>query len=110
MAHVLANLDEEDELSDRTLEMTDLLKLSGFLSEKEVQIATPIALAGRTPLVKTLIDAKILTPQTVSLANECKDYLDAGIIGLEQAIIALVYAIENGMKFSAAISLFGWSQ
>jgi len=110
MAQVLANLDEEEELPERSLEMTDLLKLSGVLSEKEVQIATPIALAGRIPLVKTLVDANIISSQTVSLASECKDYLDEGMISLEQAIIALVYAIENSVKFSHALNLFGWSQ
>lgn len=90
-------------------EVSTILRKAGLISEKEIQIATALALSNRQPLLKTLIDAGLISERSLALANQCKIYLDHNLIQLEQASIAMVYAIENNLTIDETLDCFGWS-
>ena len=108
----LASLDElQDELEESrpTYDVPEILKKAGLISDKEIQIATAMALANRQSLLKTLCDAKLVTEKNMELASQCKIYLDHNLIQLEQAAIALIYAIDNNLTIDETLDCFGWS-
>ncbi|HMX46168.1 MAG TPA: hypothetical protein PLF23_18685 [Candidatus Obscuribacter sp.] len=109
---VLAGIDEiQDELAEEKpeIQIPEILKKAGLISDKELQIATALALANRQPLLKTLLDAKLVNEKNLDLANQCKIFLDHNLIQLEQATIAIVYAIENNLTIDETLDCFGWS-
>lgn len=107
LAVILTDL-EMLETEDEGIDLTELLMRAAFVSDKEVQIATPLSLATRTPLVKMLQDANLIDARIIECATLCKALIDARILELEQGIIALVYAIENETSFEETLRLFGW--
>mgnify|MGYP000337545531 CR=1 FL=1 len=90
-------------------EVTDILKKAGLLSDKELQIATALALSNRQPLLKTLFDARLIDQRVLDLAAQCKTYLDHNLIQLEQATIAVTYALDNNLSIDDTLDCFGWS-
>lgn len=109
---VLASIDEiQDELVEEKpeIEIPEILKKAGLISDKELQIAIALALANRQPLLKTLLDARLVNDKNLALANQCKVYLDHNLIQLEQATIAIVYALENNLTIDETLDCFGWS-
>ena len=109
MAHVLSNLGDNEGADEHTVEMHELLRLAGLVSEDELKIATPMALQQRVTLVKTLFDAGILDQHMLEAAQDCKEALDSGIITIEQAVITLVYAMENQLAIEDTLIHFGWA-
>jgi len=105
----LNEMDEEDPDDKPKIEVTDILKKAGLLSDKELQIATALALANRQPLLKTLFDAHLIDQRVLELAAQCKTYLDHNLIQLEQATIAVTYAMENNLNIDDTLDCFGWS-
>ena len=108
----LAALNEEsdEEIEDRAkYEVTDVLRRAGLISDKELQIATSLALANRQPLLKTLFDAKLIDQRAMDMASRCKTYLDHNLIQIEQATIVITYALENNLTVDETIDCFGWS-
>ncbi len=105
----LNEMEEEDPDEKPKIEVTDILKKAGLLSDKELQIATALALANRQPLLKTLFDAHLIDQRVLELAAQCKTYLDHNLIQLEQATIAVTYAMENNLNIDDTLDCFGWS-
>lgn len=99
--------DDEDEAPK--YEVTDILKKAGLLSDRELQIATALALANRQPLLKTLFDAHLIDQRVLELAGQCKTYLDHNLIQMEQATIAVTYAMDNNISIDDTLDCFGWS-
>lgn len=95
----LAEIKEQEEMQEEQphLEVTDILKKSGLITDKELQIATALALANRQPLLKTLCDANLVDQKVLELATLCKTYLDHNPIQIEQATIAITYALDNNL-------------
>ncbi|MBK9622079.1 MAG: hypothetical protein IPO31_23090 [Candidatus Obscuribacter sp.] len=60
-------------------------------------------------MLKTLLDANLVSERSLQLANQCKIYLDNNLIQLEQASIAMVYAMENNLTIDETLDCFGWS-
>jgi len=89
--------------------VTDVLRRAGLISDKELQIATSLALANRQPLLKTLFDAKLIDQRAMDMASRCKTYLDHNLIQIEQATIVITYALENNLTVDETIDCFGWS-
>lgn len=109
---VLASIDEiQEEMGEEIVEVEipEILKKAGLLSDKELQIATNLALSNRQPLLKTLIDAKLVSERNLTIANQCKVYLDHKLIQPNQATIAIVYALENNLSIDETLDSFGWS-
>lgn len=109
---VLAKLDSNPEeiLEEREqIEITDILKKAGLISDKDLQIATALALANRVPLIKTLFDAKLIDEQVMNNATELKTYLDHDLLKLEQATIVMSYCLENNMTVEETLDTFGWT-
>lgn len=109
---VLASIDEiQDEIDQEvtTVEVQEILQKAGLLSDKEIQIATALALSNRQPLLKTLVDAKLVNEKSLEYATQCKVYLDHNLIKIEQAAIAMVYAMENNISIDDTLDCFGWS-
>ncbi len=109
---VLAKLDSNPEeiLEEREqIEITDILKKAGLISDKDLQIATALALANRVPLIKTLFDAKLIDEQVMNHATELKTYLDHDLLKLEQATIVMSYCLENNMTVEETLDTFGWT-
>lgn len=109
---VLAKLDSNPEeiLEEREqIEITDILKKAGLISDKDLQIATALALANRVPLIKTLFDAKLIDEQVMNNATELKTYLDHDLLKLEQATIVMSYCLENNMTVDETLDTFGWT-
>jgi hypothetical protein len=107
--HEVTDVAEGDEGEQQKFEVTDILRKCGLLSEKELQIATSLALANRQPLLKTLFDAKLVEQRAVEMATLCKTYLDHNLIQIEQATIAIDYALENNLTIDETLDCFGWS-
>ena len=108
----MASIDEiQDEIDQEvtTVEVQEILQKAGLLSDKEIQIATALALSNRQPLLKTLVDAKLVNEKGLEYASQCKIYLDHNLIKMEQAAIAMVYAMENNISIDDTLDCFGWS-
>lgn len=107
----LAEIKEQEEMQEEKphLEVTDILKKSGLITDKELQIATALALANRQPLLKTLCDANLVDQKVLELATLCKTYLDHNLIQIEQATIAITYALDNNLTIDETLDCFGWS-
>lgn len=107
----LAEIKEQEEMQEEQphLEVTDILKKSGLITDKELQIATALALANRQPLLKTLCDANLVDQKVLELATLCKTYLDHNLIQIEQATIAITYALDNNLTIDETLDCFGWS-
>lgn len=109
---VLALIDEDpgavfDE--KQPIEITDILKKSGLISDKDLQIATALALANKVPLMKTLFDARLIDEQVLEHATHLKNYLDHDLLKLEQATIVMAYCLENNMIVEETLDTFGWT-
>lgn len=111
LSEILTTLDQPHDLEPETegVDVTVILKKSGFISEKEIQIATSLALANRMSLVKTLFDAGLIDHKVLSLATQCKALVDSKFIAIEQAVIAIVYALDNNVTLDKTLEDFGWS-
>jgi hypothetical protein len=107
----LAEIKEQEEMQEEKphLEVTDILKKSGLITDKELQIATALALANRQPLLKTLCDANLVDQKVLELATLCKTYLDHNLIQIEQATIAITYDLDNNLTIDETLDCFGWS-
>jgi hypothetical protein len=91
------------------VEITDILKKSGLISDKDLQIATALALANKVPLMKTLFDARLIDEQVLEHATHLKNYLDHDLLKLEQATIVMAYCLENNMTVEETLDTFGWT-
>jgi len=91
------------------IEITDILKKSGLISDKDLQIATALALANKVPLMKTLFDARLIDEQVLEHATHLKNYLDHDLLKLEQATIVMAYCLENNMIVEETLDTFGWT-
>ncbi|MBS1989130.1 MAG: hypothetical protein JSS86_13725 [Cyanobacteria bacterium SZAS LIN-2] len=101
---------EEEELAEHPIyEVTDILRRAGLLSDKELQIATALSLSNRNPLLKTLLDAKLVDRKILEMVSQCKTYLDHSLIQMEQATIAITYALDNNLTIDETLDCFGWS-
>ncbi len=112
LQRVLALIDEDPDAIFEEREpvgVTDILKKSGLISDKDLQIATALALANKVPLMKTLFDAKLIDEQTLEHATHLKNYLDHDLLKLEQATIVMAYCLENNMTVEETMDTFGWT-
>ncbi len=91
------------------IEITDILKKAGLISDKDLQIATALALANKVPLMKTLFDARLIDEQVLEHATHLKNYLDHDLLKLEQATIVMAYCLENNMTVEETLDTFGWT-
>jgi hypothetical protein len=106
----LANIGNSPEEEEHPVfEVTDILKKAGLLSDRELQIATALALSNRSPLIKTLMDAKLVDRKVLDMVGQCKTYLDHNLIQPQQATIALAYALDNNLTIDETLDCFGWS-
>ena len=109
---VLAQIDSDPDMfnqEDKQIEITEILKKSGLISDKDLQIATALALANKVPLLKTLYDANLIDQAVTHYAQELKVYLDHNLLSLEQANIIISYCLENQMTVEETLELFGWT-
>lgn len=112
LQEVLAQIDSDPEMfieEKKQVEITDILKNAGLISDKDLQIATALALANKVPLLKTLYDANLIDEAVTHYASELKMYLDHELLTLEQATIMMCYCLENQMTVEEALELFGWT-
>ncbi|MBZ0185198.1 MAG: hypothetical protein K8F91_03025 [Candidatus Obscuribacterales bacterium] len=109
---VLAMLDNDPtSLQEEKIpvEITEILKKTGLLSDKDLQIATALALANKVPLLKTLFDANLIDEAVTHHATQLKMYLDHDLLTLEQATIIMTYCLENNMTVDETLETFGWT-
>jgi hypothetical protein len=106
---ILAMLDSDDYVEQEPIDMSEVLLESGLVSASEIAEATPIAISQRKSLIRTLIEAGVIDERTGQLAIRVKEFLDQGVIAMEQAKIALTYSIENETWLDDALRVFGWS-
>jgi hypothetical protein len=107
---ILNNLQLEVESQEAPIDLIDLLKAAGLVSQAEIETATQLALQQRVPLVKTLLDAHIVSEQIVQIAHQCKGFLDTHALDPEQAKIALSYSIEHDTPLIDTLNHFGWNR
>ena len=110
LQRVLAQIDSDPDMfseEKQQVEITDILKKSGLISDKDLQIATALALANKVPLLKTLYDANLIDEAVTHYAQELKMYLDHDLLSLEQANIVIAYCLENQMTVEETLETFG---
>lgn len=110
IARILNNLQQEVEILEAPIELIDLLKAAGIVGQADIEAATPIALEKRVPLLKTLLDAHVISEHAVQTAHQCKQFLDSHALEVEQAKIALAYAVENETSLIDTLNHFGWNR
>ncbi len=103
---LLSLLDDSGEFE---IGLRALLEDAGLLSPQKLEAACSLALAKKTSLVKTLHDTGILEDWQLGCILKCKESIDTGLFEEEQAIIALLYALEQKLSFEETIFLFGWT-
>ena len=103
---LLSLLDDSGEFE---IGLRALLEDAGLLSPQQLEAACSLALAKKTSLVKTLHDTGILEDWQLGCVLKCKESIDTGLFEEEQAIIALLYALEQKLSFEETIFLFGWT-
>ena len=108
MNEVFSNLGDYDIESLKT-DLTDLLFMTGLVSDEDIEAAKPLSLSNKVSLVQTLQQVGVLDQPTVAAITDCKEALDAGIISHEQAVIAVVYANENKTTLTDTLKRFGWA-
>lgn len=108
MNEVFSNLGDYDIEAMKT-DMTDLLFMTGLVSDEDIEAAKPLSVSNKVPLVQTLQQVGVLDQPTAAAIKDCKDALDAGIISSEQAVIAVVYASENKTTLTDTLKRFGWA-
>lgn len=112
LQQVLSLIDSDPEAifeDKQPIEITDILKKAGLISDKDLQIATALALANKVPLMKTLFDARLIDEQVLDHASHLKTYLDHDLLKLEQATIVMAYSLENNMTVEETLDTFGWT-
>jgi hypothetical protein len=109
VAAILATIDSPDYIEQESVDMTEVLLESGLVSAREIEEATPLALSQRKSLVRTLIERGIFDERTGQLLVRVKEFLDAGVIAMEQAKIVVAYSVENDTWLDDSLRVFGWS-
>ena len=105
---VMASLDYAFDEDTEGVELPEFLLESGLVSKEELDEATKEALNSRVPLARKLIESGLTDERTLSVLLECKSLVDQGIVHLEQAKIAVCYALENNVTVSDSLHRFGW--
>ncbi|CAN5508145.1 hypothetical protein BH10CYA1_BH10CYA1_40330 [soil metagenome] len=103
---LLSLLDDSDEFE---IGLRALLEDAGLLSPQQLEAAYTLALSKKTALVKTLHETGILEDWQLECILKCKESIDTGLFEEEQAIIALLYALEQKLSFEETVFLFGWA-
>lgn len=93
------------------VDMIDLLKYDGFVSQEDLDAATPISLAEQVSLDKALVQSGCVEEGIVRKAWDCKTLIEHGLLcEIEQACIVLQYAVEMNITAAEALEHFGWNR
>jgi len=110
MEKVLATIDEIEDDEEPVVELAHVLVAAGLVSQKDLEMATPLAMQSKKSLNRVLVDSGFLDERTVGLVSSVKELLQHNILTREQAIIALIYSIENNTLLDDTLRIFGWWQ
>lgn len=92
----------------KALTLAELLKMCGFVTEKEIQEATERALQNPKITTQLFLSAGVLDEAILNAATRCHYLLDKKALQLDQAIIALNYCQRSRISFDDTLEEFGW--
>lgn len=92
----------------KTINLAELLKMCGFVTDKEVQEATERALQNPKITTQLFLSAGILDEAILNAAMRCHFLLDKKALQIDQAIIALNYCQRSRISFDDTLEEFGW--
>lgn len=92
----------------KTLTLAELLKMCGFVTEKEIQEATERALQNPKITTQLFLSAGVLDEAILNAAIRCHYLLDKKALQLDQAIIAMNYCQRSRISFDDTLEEFGW--
>jgi hypothetical protein len=108
MVDILGNLDDQVDEDADAIQLLDLIGMCQLVTPEQLVEALKLSRKTRKSLLETMLTEGILTEAAIAAANECQELLHSGVLEINQAIIALAYAIENETGFWDAIIHFGW--
>ncbi|MBX9771753.1 MAG: hypothetical protein K2X29_10295 [Candidatus Obscuribacterales bacterium] len=92
----------------KTPTLAELLKMCGFVTEKEIQEATERALQSPKITTQLFLSAGVLDEAILNAALRCHYLLDKKALQLDQAIIAMNYCQRSRISFDDTLEEFGW--
>jgi hypothetical protein len=107
---ILNNIEAEIEKKDEAIDLNDLFERCRIVDPEDLEAAKKSAEEAQTPLIRFLIKNGLIASNSLDVARECKEMIDAGALDLEQGRIALTYAVEEQSSFADALAHFGWNR
>lgn len=92
----------------KTVTFAELLKMAGFVTEKDIQEATQRALQNAKITTQLFLSAGVLDEAILNAAMRCHYLLDKKALQIDQAIIALNYCQRSRISFDDTLEEFGW--
>jgi hypothetical protein len=89
--------------------LTDLLKMSGIVTEDDVQDAFRQTLQNSALMCKLLSVTGCVDDDTLNAALRCQSLLKQGALQQDQAIVALNYCQKMHCSLEDALAVLGWS-
>jgi len=96
-------------VSKEKIELTDLIGLTGLLSETQLKTAVEQSNKAREPLSKTLVDGEFLEELAVDAIEKCKVFVNSNLLHLHKALALVCYCADNRCTLEEAFAQFGWS-
>lgn len=110
MMGILNNLQAEVERPVESVEIIELIGMCRILLPEQLAEGIKISRTKKAPLIQTLVEEGIIVASVVEAAEECKHFIETGVLDVEQATIALSYAVDHDTTFESALNHFGWNR
>lgn len=88
--------------------LAELLKMCGFVTDKDIQDATERVLQNPKITTQLFLSAGVLDEAILNAAMRCHYLLDKKALQIDQAIIALNYCQRSRISFDDTLEEFGW--
>lgn len=89
--------------------LTDLLKLSGIITEEDVQDAFRQTVQNSALMGKLLSVTGCIDDETLNASLRCQTLIKQGVLQQDQAIIALNYCQKMQCSLEDALAVLGWT-
>lgn len=95
-------------IGEDTVPLVQLLEKSSILDQNDVRRAVEIAYNNTEIMGKILLIAGVIDDDLLEAATRCQALLRQGVLGEEQAIIALQYCRKSKLSIYDALEQVGW--
>jgi hypothetical protein len=109
LAQALAEIQSANVEPDDPFRLGSILQAAGIISHQDIQKALDLSVKNSALFGRMLQSAGIVNDELLNSSLRAQYLLREGIIGLEQAIIALNQCRQTGQTFDQVMAQLGWT-